>query len=461
MLSSLLELRRHELERRVSSLPGEVEAWIHSTQTEIEKNAYFSQLRAIELLIAEYTLRQGALLKQLDTASDPAAFQLVSYQLIESLTKSQQTWAFFREKLNLRHSPKHRVELLVADTIAWDCYRPVLDRAVQFGILHSSELREPPLVYCSADYSPATWVRRSRPYDGRNYQLGEALLPIPVIEIPWDTLGSSWEFLALHHEVGHDLEADLSLRPALLSSLIAELKKNDVPHTRIKIWSQWIGEVVADLCALQLAGPAFTDVLMHVLLLPEHVVKSFDPEDPHPTPFLRILLNSAYIRTLGISPALEQHAAAIEARWKETYGKDSGDAELDCFAGDFAHVFAALMDSPLPALREHTLRELIPFADSDDAVIRSAVKFFRTGANRPSWLPLRHTVSAARLALGEEADTGNLTTGICVDIHGRVLEYVKENTPKGLRGGGPDAHDKYIAGFADKIFPPWTHTYLS
>ena len=461
MLSKVLELRKRELERRVSSLPDEVDAWITYTQTEIEKNAYFSQLRAIELLTAEFSRRQSALLKQLDSADDPTAFHRISYQLFDSLAKSQETWTFFREKLNLRHSPKHRAELLVADTIAWDCYRPVLDRAVQFGILNSSELREPPLVYCSSDYSPATWVRRSRPHDGRNYQLGDALLPIPVIEIPWDTLGSSWEFLALHHEVAHDLEADLSLRPDLLSSLIDTLKKNGVPHTRIKIWTQWAGEVVADLCALQLAGPAFTDVLMHLLLLPERLVNGFDPQDPHPTPYLRILLNSAYIRTLGKSPALDQHAAAIEAHWKDIYGEDSGDAELDRFAQDFAHVFPALMDSPLPALCEHTLRDLIPFGDSDDAVIRDAVKFFRTDSNRPSWLPLRHTVSAARLALGEEADAWNLTTDTCVGIHERVIQYVNENAPKGLRGGGPDAHEKYIAGFADKIFPRWTRTHLS
>ena len=359
--------------------------------------------------------------------------------------------------VNLRHAPQHREPLWVADTVAWDCHRPVLDRAVQFGIVNPNELREPPLVYCSAEYSPATWVRGSRPNDGRDYHLGEARLPIPAIEIPWAHLGSAWEFLALHHEVGHDIEADLRLRPALVNSLLERLAQERVPLERRTVWEKWAGEVFADLCALQLGGPAFTEVLMHLLVLPEREVKSFRHDDPHPTPYTRILLNAAYIRTLGSASLLQEHAAKIEMRWKALYGEDSGNPDLDDFQKDFPCVFQALMEAQLHVLKGRSVRELIPFGDADDGRIRAAVKFFRTGMNRPSQLRPRYAVSAAGLATAAESEAGNLSDGVCVEIHRRVMDYVRESAPQGLRGGGPDPHEKFIAGFAKRIFPEWTN----
>ncbi len=449
---SVLALRKHELGLRIARLPREVQTWIQAARTEIDKNAYFSQLRAIEVLTSEFHRRQQALLQKLDPAGDPRSFYSTSVELSLSTARSWKTWDFFREKLDLRHSAHHREPLWVADTIAWNCHRTALDRAVQFGILNSTELREPPLVYCSAEYSPATWVRGTRPIDGRDYALGEARLPIPVIEIPWDCLGSSWQFLALHHEVGHDLEADLKLRPALLDSLRNHLHRYSVPHQRTNVWISWVGEIFADFCALQLAGPAYTDVLMDLLLLPENAVKVFNPADPHPTPYLRILLNCAYIRTLGNASTLKTHAAGIEEQWKALYGEDSGDAELDKLYQDFAVVFEALLDAPLAVLKQHSMRDLIPFAEADDARIRNAMNFFETGFNLPGELPVRHSVSAARQAIGRAVKTGNLTDETCVAIHERVLQYVRDHAPKGLRGGGPDAHEKFIASYADTVF---------
>jgi hypothetical protein len=182
-------------------------------------------------------------------------------------------------------------------------------------------------------------------------------------------------------------------------------------------------------------------------------VKVLNEGDPHPTPYIRILLNAAYIRTLGADPAIQDHAAQIEARWKSIYGADSGDPDLDAYEQDFPLVFAALMNKKLPVLKERSVGELMPFGSADDARIRSAEKYFRTGMNRPNALPLRHTVSAARLAIAAAAQDGSLSDDLCGKIHDRVIEYVKATAPQGLRGGGPDKHEKFIASFAKRMFP--------
>ena len=452
MLAQTFALRKHELNRRVESLPEEVKKWRAATEAEIDKNAHFSQLQAIEVLVNALVDKQRTGINNLNADGAVETFNVGCFDVVRNIIRAQKAWDFFRDKLDLRHSPVHRDSLWVADTIAWDCHRPVMDRAVQFGIINSSHLREPPLIYCTADFSPATWVRGSRPNDGRDFDLGETFLPIPVIEMPWDHLGSAWEYLALHHEVGHDIEADLKLRPVLLQSLQQTLSQAGVPANRISLWLAWEGEIFADLCGLQLAGPAFTNALMRLIMLPAGAVKGFDEDDPHPTHYTRILMNAAYIRTLGNTPAIQTHANEIEALWKSIYGDTANEAMLDALPQDFPLVFKALMDTKFAVLKNRTVRELVPFTAVDDTKIRGAVKFFRTGNNRPSNLPIRHTVSAARIAIDDAANEGSVTDQLSGDIHKRVGEYVRETAPSGLRGGGADEHEKFIASFSERMF---------
>ena len=446
-------LRKQELNRRVENLPQEVKQWRAATEAEVDLNAHFSQLQAIEVLTNALVDKLRAKVNSIDTNAAAETFNKACLDLVSGIIRAQKSWDFFRDKLDLRHSPSHKDSLWVADTIAWDCHRPVMNTAVQFGIINASQLREPPLVYCTAEYSPATWVRGSRPNDGRIYDLGETLLPIPVVEMPWDHLGSAWEYLALHHEVGHDIEADLNLRGILQQSLQQTLSQAGVPLSRIAIWIKWEGEIFADFCGLQLAGPAFTEALMRLIMLPAGAVKTFDEDDPHPTHYPRVLMNAAYIRTLGNTQALQDHATQIETTWKSIYGDNAGDPTLDDLVQDFPLVLKALMDTKFPVLKNRSVRELIPFTATDDAKIRAAEKFFRTGMNRPAGLPVRHTVSAARMAINKAAQEGAVTDQLCNEIHQRVGQYVRESAPGGLRGGGPDEHEKFIASFAERIFP--------
>ena len=58
----------------------------------------------------------------------------------------------------------------------------------------------------------------------------------------------------------------------------------------------------------------------------------------------------------------------------------------------------------MPALKGHTVLEMLPFSAGEDARIRNSEKYFRTGTNKPNALPIRHVPSAARLALLAEVE---------------------------------------------------------
>ena len=156
MPASPMTLRKQELRRRVEALPSEVRSWRQTTKDELDQNAHFSQVRAIEILMTSFVTDLRARIDALAPGGPATAFSQASFDLVLQLIRAQECWDYFREKLDLRHAPTLKDPLWVADTVAWDCHRPVLNLAAQLGIVDANELCEPPLVYCTADYSPAT-----------------------------------------------------------------------------------------------------------------------------------------------------------------------------------------------------------------------------------------------------------------------------------------------------------------
>lgn len=444
--------RREELRRRVEALPKEIAAWKDRAQNELDMNAHFSQVQAIGLLMSGSIEKQTAMLNGLKADGDGETFRAQALDLIAEIITAQKIWDFFRDKLDLRFSPTFKSPLWIADTVAWDCYRPVLEAASVMGLLPKSQFREPPLTYLTAEFSPATWVRGSRPNDGREYDLGTSTLPVPVIELPWDHVTNTWEFLSLHHEVGHDLEADFNLRASLQLSLQTVLSAAGVPAKRINIWQAWQGEVFADLVGLQLAGPAFGEALMNLLLLPSQMVTAYDAQDPHPSHYPRILMNAAYMRTLAPGRAeINLDADDLEARWKAFYGEQH---QFDELTGDFPHVFKALMDSPMAVLKGKTIRELIPFGVKEDARIRAASQYLLSGMDAPAKGSIRprHCVSAARLAVKAAVAAGGQLDASLEKINERTTALVRDNAAPGLRAGdGSKAHRQFISSFVPKL----------
>lgn len=454
-----LTLRREELQRRVDALPAEVSEWSARATAEIDMNVHFSQLAALKVFIDALVDKQKTLMAGLDPSGDVEAFRSTAFQVVDQVIKSQRAWDFFRDKLELRFSPDFKDVLWVADTVAWDCYRPVMDRAVDAAIVLPAEVREPPLTYLTAEFSPATWVRGSRPNDGRDYHLGTSRLPIPVIEVPWDHLGNLWELVSLQHEVGHDIEADLQLRPVLLASLQQELGAAGVPAARAKVWAAWEGETFADFVGLQLGGPPFARGLMHLIMLPAEMVTTYNPDDPHPTHYTRILLNAAYIRTLlPATQAVQDDAAALEAVWTSQY---AASPALKPFEQDFPVVIRALMDTKFPALNGRSVRELMPYTAADDQRIRSAANYLRTNLNAPGpgSLAPRHVASAARLAASDAvslslaAPAGPPALADTLgEINTRLGQLVHDQAPAGLRAGDVSTpHKKFIESFAELV----------
>ncbi len=459
-----------ELRRRVEALPNEIVGWRALPKAMSDMEAHHSQIAALEVLMGRFIERQRALLDMLKPMGPAQEFATKARELVQKLVRSQQVWDFFRDKLGLRLSPTFKDSLWVADTVAWDCYRPVVESAADAGIIAIAKLREPPLTYLTAELSPATFAR-GQSFQSTDPQEGTVRLPIPIIELPWDHAENVWEFTSIAHEVGHDLEADFGLREVIKLKIQETLSRAGVAQERINEWKGWAREVFADLVALQLVGPAFTETLMNLLMMTTESVVAVKQGAEHPTPYVRILMNAAYIERMIIgSAALAAHAQEIRVTWLGFHGSQP---QFDGHVGDFPHVFEAVMETPTQTLKGKTVREMIPFTTGDDARIRAAARYLLTEEDVPATgsLKPRQCVSAARLAVTqaardleetgtvEEDATARLTRMRAVlekrltSVSRLASELVRENATPGLRGGGVGSagHRRYIASFVDII----------
>jgi hypothetical protein len=446
-----LAVRKLELQRRVTALGEELRRWKDRVTNAPGMNIHFSQIKALSTLMEAFLRSQQQVVDALNP-QDKDQFLGRILDAVEEIIRAQGVWDYYRDKLHQRFSPDFEASLRVADVMAWDCYYPVLQEAQGSKLVAKSQMREPPLCYYMADFSPLTWVRGTQPDDLRDRKGATVLTPIPVIAIPWDHAENLWELLSVPHEVGHDIEADLNLRPTLLRSLRMALQKVPVPPERIAVWESWLAETFADLVALQLVGPSFTDTLMHILILPPQVVTSFNRSDPHPTPYVRVLMNAAYIRGLirGAGREVQEQrdqvvkrAERIERVWNSLYGAPPA---LQEYRDDFNHVFRALMDTPLGDT-DKTIRDLIPFEAADFAQIQDAAQDLEKG-QYPGDLRPRHAIAAARMAVTNATKYADIDSRL-KSINAIAYRMVK--TPPDLLSADEDDRRDFIAAFAKSI----------
>jgi hypothetical protein len=218
---------------------------------------------------------------------------------------------------------------------------------------------EPPPVACYLARGPGAAIRRAR-----TRLPGGASNPIAIIRVPRERMVGHGIASSLVHEVGHQVAALLSLVPSLRSRLQAE-QRDRRPEDR-EPWAsfeRWISEIAADLWSVGLLGIGSTLGLMGVVSLPTLFVFRPSGDDPHPVPWLRVLISC------GIGDALYPHPqwAALARTWKSMYPSHrlTPDyartlARIEAAVPDFVRV---LTEHRPPALQGRSLRDVMPIRD--------------------------------------------------------------------------------------------------
>ena len=301
---------------------------------------------------------------------------------------TEKVWLFYENLFGQRTGPFAN-QLLAMDRIALDCYQ-----SCYMGLGKARSIpTPPPMAYIEAGYGPATYRRGVR-----LTKLGKRANPFPLVKLPYHRLVNPWSLGAVPHEIGHNLQNDLSLWPVMPKLIEQRLSALRVPPAVIAIWKRWHKEIYADLIGVLLIGPAYVNSLLDVVGKSSDRIAKFNRTGVHPTSFLRPLINTALLKRIGF----QAEALNFERGWRALYPRDvirvlpamlwttfdkaaRGTVEAICF-------------QPHPAYGDKALVDVTRFRRQDLAVVREAADRLAAGDD-PGIIPERFLICAARDAL--------------------------------------------------------------
>jgi hypothetical protein len=277
-----------------------------------------------------------------------------------------------------------------------------LDTAAAEALLLPGGYYEGPPVVCCLHRGLGGAIRRARtrlPGGGDN--------PVAIIRIPRERMVGYGIASSLVHEVGHQGAALL----LLVESLREELHRLRLGGGRPDrwdpwaLWDRWISEVVADCYSIGRIGIGSTLGLIGLVSLPRGFVFRPSDDDPHPMPWIRVLLSCAIGDRLYPDPQWERLAVT----WRAMYPLTGLQPHVaDVVAGLRATIpdFVSVLLGHRPArLRGRSLGEAL----RDPQLQREALlRRFSAWETQPDRMALeRPTVAFA--VLGQARASGRLT----------------------------------------------------
>ena len=312
-----------------------------------------------------------------------------------SVTFVEGIWDFYFDMFVQRLST-FAERLRSIDRIGANCYE---DLFVGMGTGHPTPSLLP-FSYASSGFSPFTY-RRGVPLSRLRHRRNL----FPLIVIPQHRLDNVWALSSVLHEVSHNLQADIGMwdvMPRLVFERLVGEGRMDASVAAL--WANWHKEVMADLFALVLGGPAAVDSLMDVVARSPRATMHFDPGGVHPTPYLRVPISLVLLRRLGFGGKADD----LTKVWQQMYpggGRGSiPDSVLSTFSRASELVVDTMAFTSYEQLGGKPLVEAVPFGPAQMRMIEQAATQLAAGTD-PGVVPARFMISAARYAIDHRLAT--------------------------------------------------------
>src|ERR1700677_1177558 len=300
----------------------------------------------------------------------------------------ERIWDFYFELFGQRQG-LYADWLLSCDRIALDCYQ-----AAYTGIGKARPIpAPPPFCYMRTGFAPATF-RRGIPLR----RLGRQLNPFPLIQLPYHRLVNPWTLGAMHHETSHGLQSDLGLSRDIPRAIAAALLDAGIPKNVAQIWTRWNREMFADLSALLMGGPQVVPSLMDVVGRAPEVVFAYNERGPHPTPYLRTLINLELLRRMGFVEEAERYRRAWTRIYPAPTSATMPSALLETFPTACRVAVEAMCFRRYPSLGDKSYASVVHFGEKEQQMTEEAARRLAAGTD-PGIIPARFLVGAARIAL--------------------------------------------------------------
>ncbi len=349
-------------------------------------------------------------------------------------------WRAYRSLITQRKMGVYNHLLTLTDIIGADYYRQFFDSPLLKGTLRRY----------AADALPLTFLGRSEDYYFTYTHAHEH--PIALISIPRKGATSVWNWLALPHEIGHNIfdnvigyERELSRKiRAVLSAERFKIPGKRLPYRLPKaalmeiVWTFWLDEAMADIIGTLFAGPAYVmarqedscDIAAdlggaHITLFD---VKGMDMMK-HPVCHFRVCICTEVLRRIGFAG----DAAELDLRWADVHPDITEYVWFDP-AADYVELFRisreeltramnmlldVILDRKIRVLNGHSLTEVIRYTPEEHAmVLQIEQELTRDRPRFPKDARPRMVLAASRFAFERDPEAADM-------IH--------ENAVKGIR----------------------------
>jgi hypothetical protein len=274
-----------------------------------------------------------------------------------------------------------------------------LDVAAAEALVLPGRVVEGPPVLCSLHRGLGGSIRRAR-----TRLPGGSHNPVALIRIPRERMVGYGIASTLVHEVGHQGAALLDLVPSLRADLRG-VAARDGRRTSWDLWDRWMSEIVADHWSISRIGIGSTLGLIGLVSLPRGFVFRVPDDDPHPIPWIRVLLSCAIGDRLYPHPQWDRLALT----WQALYPIDRTGPRLRATIAELRdtmpEVVSLLVGHRPAGLRGRSLGEALRNPDLEPAALLRRFARWERYPDRAALAP--PTVAFA--VLGQARASGRLS----------------------------------------------------
>lgn len=245
--------------------------------------------------------------------------------------------------------------------------------------------------------------------------------PVAIIQVPRERLVGTGIAASIIHEVGHQGVALLDL----LASIRQAMGKAIVPPDLQLGWAmlrRWLSEILADFWAMAHLGAGATLGLMGVVGLPAYFVFRAKDDDPHPFPWIRVIISIAFGERLYPDPQW----ARIRALWMNLYPLEGRNAEVMEAIRQVTASLPAFTSLVIGHKNQRTqnkpLAELFPVSRRQPAALRAMHQAGKSLENLPPSLAFAIIGQARADGLMDQAEESKLLSDLLITWARRKAE---------------------------------------
>lgn len=262
---------------------------------------------------------------------------------------------------------------------------------------------ERPLVYCDRGFGAAI-IREGVPFFGMTTN------PFPLIQIPYAKLKDKCNLTSVLHEVGHQAFVRLGLQQEFPLRLKENMAKKNISPAIRNLFGLWCSEIGPDFWAFACSGTTQAAGIREILSLTPERVFAMHWGDPHPPPYLRVLIAFDWCSEFfGTGPWDDWRNA-----WKELYPLEIVDINAQeiyrqCLAA-VPVLIKTLADQQWTCLQQRKLPALFQLNDVSPASMAAVAKLFQGNA-----MDFRNTRPCAQLGVFRQLQQEGRLTGEPLD----------------------------------------------